>query len=223
MQSITLCQGFIHKQLVWSQWLRLSFPHLSSSVHSQIWFNSTELPVPLEINFPRKVMASANCDSSFGDLTIFVCGVRFLEFLIPWCLNWLHYLQPHSVFTCSCSSPVVRGVQLLGRAKLEWGPATVCLYFSKLKEVPLSSHESCVDADGEMHQHAEIWPLAQMGITNTFVTGGWEREVVLVEVAEEFHSRELKHLAFSRGHGGMVVKFSLGLGVYKPLSLSGSE
>lgn len=103
---------------------------LSALTDLVIHFNSTELPVPLEINLLRKVMASANCDSSFRELTVFVCGARFLEFLISWCLNWLHYLQPCSVFTRSCSSPVVRGVQQLGRAKLEWGPATVCLYFS---------------------------------------------------------------------------------------------
>lgn len=46
--------------------------------------------------------------------------------------------------------------------------------------------------------------------------GGWEREVVLVQVWEEFHSRELKHLADRRQRDVVVVELDLmGPGVSK--------
>lgn len=69
-----------------------------------------------------------------------------------------------------------------------------------------------------MHQHAEVRPLARLGITNTFVTGGREGDVVLVEVSELLHSRALRHLADKRQRDKVVVS---SLWVYKLQCLLG--
>lgn len=125
----------------------------------------------------------------------------------------------------SCAQ-LVQSVQQLGRAKLKGGRARMCLHFEDLWrpgswsrlmwprqkkcQIPAVSHwlRLCV-CDREMHQHAEIWPLAHTGRTNSSATGGWKREFVLVEVWEEFHSRELKHWADTRQRG-MAVSFFIG-------------